>query len=146
MHCCSRCFCNFTAYRTAAPYSHFQYPGMPDSVYTVAKPDKNPAHIYQRNYIGGSNEADAYHFYPVLVEGNRAKIFPHHHKLQYNRSYYVTIDESVFSSACEFISFYGPHLWVRNTDKNHGNVLVASITYRDRCILTSPGSFTDPTP
>lgn len=31
---------------------------------------------------------------------------------------------AVFFKNCEFISTYGPHLWPRNTDKNHGNVLV----------------------
>ncbi|MCD8186357.1 MAG: pectinesterase family protein, partial [Rikenellaceae bacterium] len=33
-------------------------------------------------------------------------------------------DGAVFSQDCDFVSTYGPHLWVRNTDKNHGNVLV----------------------
>lgn len=39
---------------------------------------------------------------------------------------------AVFFNNCEFVSTYGPHLWVRNTDKNHGNVLV-------NCILRTIG-------
>lgn len=34
---------------------------------------------------------------------------------------------AVFFNRCEMISTYGPHLWVRNTDANHGNVFVNSI-------------------
>ncbi len=30
---------------------------------------------------------------------------------------------AVFFNRCDFVSYYGPHLWVRNTRANHGNVL-----------------------
>lgn len=36
---------------------------------------------------------------------------------------------AVFFEECEFITTGGPHLWVRNTDKNHGNVMV-NCTFR----------------
>lgn len=31
---------------------------------------------------------------------------------------------AVFFDRCDFVSTYGPHLWVRNTQANHGNVLL----------------------
>lgn len=31
---------------------------------------------------------------------------------------------AVFFDRCDFVSNYGPHLWVRNTQANHGNVLL----------------------
>lgn len=31
---------------------------------------------------------------------------------------------AVYFYHCHFISFYGPHIWVRNTNQHHGNVLV----------------------
>lgn len=31
---------------------------------------------------------------------------------------------TIFFNACDFVSTYGPHLWVRNTKDNHGNVLL----------------------
>lgn len=31
---------------------------------------------------------------------------------------------AVFFDSCDFVSTYGPHLWVRNTKANHGNVLL----------------------
>lgn len=38
---------------------------------------------------------------------------------------------AVFFKNCELISTGGPHLWVRNTDKNHGNVFVNCIFRTD---------------
>lgn len=31
---------------------------------------------------------------------------------------------AVFFNDCDFVSTFGPHIWVRNTNKNHGNVLL----------------------
>ncbi|GAB3016424.1 hypothetical protein GCM10027051_21000 [Niabella terrae] len=31
---------------------------------------------------------------------------------------------AVFFNRCDFVSTYGPHIWVRNTQANHGNVLL----------------------
>lgn len=50
---------------------------------------------YQLNIIGGFT--DGFHFYPVIVNGNKAEIYPHNNMLDYGKSYYVTIDPEVFS-------------------------------------------------
>lgn len=52
---------------------------------------------YQLNIIGGFT--DAFHFYPVIVSGNKAEIYPHNNMLDYGRSYYVTIDPGVLTVA-----------------------------------------------
>ncbi|MEZ4884000.1 MAG: hypothetical protein R3E32_04600 [Chitinophagales bacterium] len=36
---------------------------------------------------------------------------------------------AVFFKNCDFVSTYGPHMWVRNSDENHGNVCV-NCTFR----------------
>lgn len=52
---------------------------------------------YQLTIIGGFT--DAFHFYPILVHGTTAEIYPHNNLLDYGRSYYVTIDEGVLTTA-----------------------------------------------
>jgi pectinesterase len=44
----------------------------------------------QLTIIGGFT--DAFHFYPVIVHGNVATIYPHNNLLTYGRTYYVQID------------------------------------------------------
>lgn len=48
---------------------------------------------YQLNIIGGFT--DAFHFYPVIVSGCKAEIYPHNNMLDYGKSYYVTVDPGV---------------------------------------------------
>ena len=45
--------------------------------------------------IGGFT--DAFHFYPVIVRGNIATIYPHNDLLTYGRTYYVQIDPGVLT-------------------------------------------------
>jgi len=73
------------------------YPSVPDVLYTVRSPDTSSTHIYQKNYIGGQTEADAYHFYPVLIRENTAVISLHNNRLAYAKTYYVQIDPEVFA-------------------------------------------------
>jgi len=82
--------------RTPAPYDTMSFPGIPDKVYTVYDPDTDPTHVYQLNYIGGTSETDACHFFPILIHGNTATICLHNNHLEYNKTYYVTIDPEVF--------------------------------------------------
>lgn len=49
---------------------------------------------YQLNIIGGFT--DGFHFYPVIIHGNTAEIYPHNNLLTYGREYYVTVDPEVF--------------------------------------------------
>lgn len=50
---------------------------------------------YQLTIIGGFT--DGFHFYPVIIRGNTATIYPHHNLLQYGRTYYVQIDPGVLT-------------------------------------------------
>ncbi len=60
-------------------------------------------HNMQLNIIGGFT--DGFHFYPVIVHGNTATIYPHNNLLEYNKSYYVQIDPGVLTLSDG--SFYG---------------------------------------
>ena len=66
-------------------------PGTPSG---VAAP--TPA-TSQLTIIGGFT--DAFHFYPVIVRGTAATIFPHNDLLTYGRTYYVQIDPGVVACA-----------------------------------------------
>ncbi|PBQ34840.1 carbohydrate esterase [Sphingobacteriaceae bacterium] len=50
---------------------------------------------YQLTIIGGFT--DAFHFHPVIIHNQVATIYPHNNLLQYNKTYYVTIDPEVFA-------------------------------------------------
>ena len=51
-------------------------------------------HNYQLTTIGGLAD---FHFYPVIIHGNVATIYPHNNVLRYNRRYKVEIDSGVFA-------------------------------------------------
>ncbi|MCB0529623.1 MAG: hypothetical protein KDC65_14165, partial [Saprospiraceae bacterium] len=102
--------------RTRPPYDQFRYDGMPDSIYTVSKPDKDRSHVYQQNHIGGDSEADAYHFYPMLIQGNSAVICLHNNRLTYGKTYYVEVDEGVLSMPDGSpVKIKGPEQWTFKT-------------------------------
>jgi pectinesterase len=82
--------------RTPPPYDKLTYPSVPDTVLKGNESDTDPTHIYQKDYIGGDTEADAYRFYPVLINGNEATICIHNRRLQYNKTYYIQIDQEAF--------------------------------------------------
>jgi len=65
-------------------------PGTPSGVAERTPP------TYQLTIIGGFT--DAFHFYPVIVNGNTATIYPHHDRLVYGHSYYVQIDPGVLTA------------------------------------------------
>lgn len=81
---------------------------------------------YQRTIIGGFS--DAFHFYPVIIHGNKATIYLHHNLLDYGREYYVTIDKGVFKG---FDGIKGKKAWTFRTkekapDKSRRMVTVAA--------------------
>ena len=55
-------------------------------------------HDYQLITIGG---LENFHFYPVIVHGNVATIYPHNHVLRYGHRYIVQIDPGVLNPARE---------------------------------------------
>ena len=50
---------------------------------------------YQLTIIGGFT--DGFHFYPVIIRGNTATIYPHNNLLEYGKTYYVRIDPGVLT-------------------------------------------------
>jgi pectin methylesterase-like acyl-CoA thioesterase len=104
--------------RTPAPYDSIFYKNSSNKLYTVREPDTTGVNLYQKNYIGGNTEADAYHFYPVLIHGNTATIYPHNNHLDYNKTYYVQIDPEVFSfSNGSFLGISSKTGWTFSTKK-----------------------------
>jgi hypothetical protein len=53
-------------------------------------------HNYQLTTIGGLAD---FHFYPVIIHGNVATIYPHNEVLRYNHTYIVQVDSEGFTLA-----------------------------------------------
>ena len=86
-------------------------PGTPSGVATPT-----PA-TSQLTIIGGFT--DAFHFYPVIVRGNTATVYPHHNLLEYNKTYYVQIDPGVLTLADDsFTGINGRSEWTFATKRN----------------------------
>jgi len=65
---------------------------------------------YQLTIIGGFT--DGFHFYPVIINGNKATIYPHNNVLEYGKSYYVQIDAGVLTvNKGGFIDIAGKNGW-----------------------------------
>lgn len=104
--------------RAPAPYDALVYKSIPNTLYTVYKPDTTSPHIYQKKYIGGKTEADVYHFYPILINKNTATIHLHSNKLNYNKTYYVLIDSgAIFLKDDSFSGISNKTDWVFSTKK-----------------------------
>ena len=66
-------------------------PGTPSGVAVATQA------TWQLTIIGGFT--DAFHFYPVIIHGTVATIYPHNNLLDYGRAYYVQIDPGVLTLA-----------------------------------------------
>ena len=76
----------------------------------VTPPD---LHNYQLTTVGG---LENFHFYPVIVHGNVATIYPHSHVLQYGHKYIVKIDPGVLNPASgPFAGFVTDRAWTFRT-------------------------------
>ncbi len=58
---------------------------------------------YQVDTIGGTQ----FHFFPIIVRGNKARIYPHHNKLAYGRTYVVKMDAAVLKPAGGMFAGFG---------------------------------------
>ncbi|KAF2651112.1 carbohydrate esterase family 8 protein [Lophiostoma macrostomum CBS 122681] len=68
--------------------------------------------VYQTNIIGGMN----FYFFPIIVRDNVATIYLHNNRLEYNKTYSVTIGSSVLSVNGEgFDSFSSDSSWTFST-------------------------------
>lgn len=66
-------------------------------------------HNYQLTTVGG---LDNFHFYPVIIHGNVATIYPHNNVLHYGHTYIVQIDAGVLTPACgSFAGFTTNTAW-----------------------------------
>ncbi len=107
----------------AVPYSTVPYeyvsghftnantkPGTPSG---IALPTPDP---YQLTIIGGFT--DGFHFYPVIIHGNAATIYPHNNLLDYDKTYYVQIDPGVLTIGdSSFSGIMGKTGWTFTTKK-----------------------------
>jgi pectinesterase len=102
-------------------------PGTPSGV-AVATPN-----TYQLTIIGGFS--DAFHFYPIIVRGNTATIYPHNNLLKYNKTYYVQIDPGVLTVADgSFTGVAGTTGWTFSTKKS------APAAHATRLVVSGDGS------
>jgi pectin methylesterase-like acyl-CoA thioesterase len=97
-------------YATAHPTNADTAPGTPSG---AAVPTSRE---YQLTIIGGFS--DGFHFYPVILHGNTATIYPHNNLLQYNKTYYVQIDPGVLSLADGSFKGISANSWTFTTKKS----------------------------
>ncbi|KAB5582837.1 pectinesterase [Coniochaeta sp. 2T2.1] len=72
--------------------------------------------IYQTNIIGGMD----FYFFPIIVHGNKARVYLHNNKLDYGQTYHVTMDPGVLNHATgPFQGFTSSCAWTFST-KSHG--------------------------
>lgn len=112
-----------TRNRTRAPYTPTPYeyvsgnasnantkPGTPSGA-ALPTPD-----TFQLSIIGGFT--DAFHFYPIIIHDSVATIYLHNNMLEYNSTYYVTIDPGVLILAdSSFFGIDGKKGWAFSTKK-----------------------------
>jgi pectinesterase len=94
--------------------------------------ERTPA-TSQLTIIGGFT--DAFHFYPVIVHGNTATIYPHNNLLTYGRTYYVQIDPGVLTlPGGGFGGVSGKRAWTFSTKS------AAPPANRTRVVVAADGS------
>jgi len=70
---------------------------------------------YQVNTVGGVD----FHFFPIIVRGNQATVYPHNNKLKYGRKYRVQMDPGVLKTAQgDFAGFNNDAGWTFTTKAN----------------------------
>lgn len=70
---------------------------------------------YQTKTIGG---VEGFHFWPIIVAGRTATIYPHSQALKYNRRYIVKIDHGVMQVMAGFSGFKSDSEWSFTTKKS----------------------------
>ena len=86
------------AHRAPSPprTAFVQDPASPTTTTPAVRTTPADLHNYQLTTIGGLSD---FHFYPVIIHGNVATIYPHNNVLRYRRVYIVEIDAGVFTPA-----------------------------------------------
>jgi len=88
---------------------------------------------YQLTIIGGFT--DGFHFYPIIVHGDTAAIYPHNNLLEYGKKYYVQIDPGVLNLKDKsFHGISGKDEWGFSTKNKTPSV------YAKRLVVSANGS------
>jgi pectinesterase len=88
-------------------------PATPTTTTPAVKTTPADLHNYQLTTIGGLAD---FHFYPVIIHGNVATIYPHNNVLRYHHKYFVHIDQGVFTPASGvFAGFTNDIAWTFTT-------------------------------
>ncbi len=89
--------------KTKVPYTPIPYQYLPGKFTNANTRPGTPSgaalptpDTYQLTIIGGFT--DAFHFYPVIIHGSTATIYPHNNLLEYNKTYYIQIDPEVLTT------------------------------------------------
>lgn len=82
---------------------------------------------YQVNTIGGVD----FHFFPVIVDGNTARLYPHNGALDYGHSYRVTVSPGVLDAGADFDGVAAADGWTFTVradapDISDGQIVVAA--------------------
>ncbi len=89
-------------------------PTTPTTTTPAVKTTPADLHNYQLTTIGGLAD---FHFYPVIVHGNTATIYPHNNVLHYGHTYSVQVDAGVLTSG-NFAGFTTDREWRFTTRAN----------------------------
>ncbi|MFY9936144.1 MAG: pectinesterase family protein, partial [Silvibacterium sp.] len=107
-------------------------PATPTTTTPAVRTTPADLHDYQLTTIGGLAD---FHFYPVILHGNVATIYPHNHVLRYGHKYIVQIDPGVLiPSSGVFAGFTSNRGWTLTIK---ANPLSASAT---RVVVAADGS------
>ena len=87
-------------------------PPTPTTTTPAVKVVPEDLHNYQLNTIGGLAD---FHFYPVIVHGNVATIYPHSGVLKYGHRYAVEMDAGVLTPASDEFAGFGKNGWTFST-------------------------------
>jgi pectinesterase len=80
----------------AAPVTNANAPTSPTTTTPAVRTTPADLHNYQLTTVGGLED---FHFYPVIVHGNTATIYPHNNVLHYGHRYIVQLDPGVLTPA-----------------------------------------------
>jgi pectinesterase len=107
-------------------------PATPTTTTPAVKTIPEDLHKYQLTTIGG---LEAFHFYPVIVHGNVATIYPHNGVLHYHHKYMVEMDAGVLTPASGAFAGFGKGREWTFTTKAAGPKADAT-----RVVVTADGS------
>lgn len=102
-----------TTQAAPAPAANAGVPTSPTTTTPAVRTTPADLHNYQLTTVGGLED---FHFYPVILHGNIATIYPHNNVLHYRHKYIVQIDSGVLTPASgPFAGFTTDTSWTFTT-------------------------------